>query len=214
VGRRRTYGSDWSSAATLLKDIDAGIGLETPLRTPLRAAFEKTRRTFTGSMVAAIEGYLAAHFPGREVTVACDDLRFARKLEQALPGRVRTVDARPVLRRIRAVKTEAEIDVLRATARINDRACRPPPRPSRGGPRKRWCGAACSRAGAKPGRRGTFNSGRTAPSCRPRVRESQTFRPARTVVVLPICQYRLYHGGSAPTRSSASRTRSSAGCTR
>jgi Xaa-Pro aminopeptidase len=206
LAETRTYGSDWSSAAKLLKDIDAGIGVETPLRSPLRALFEKTRRTFTGSMNAAIDAYLAVHFPGRQVTVACDDLRFARRLEQALPGRVKTVDARPVLRRIRAVKTEAEIEVLRATARINDAALQAAATAiAPGRPWKAMVQAyrgVLAREGAKPlGERGMlFNSGPDGAFVLDHdFGESQTFRRGETVVLDAICQYRLYHGDMART---------------
>lgn len=202
----RTYGSDWSSAATLLKDIDAGVGVETPLRQPLRNLFHETRRTFTGSMIAAIEAYLAAHFPNRPATIACDDLRFARRLETALPGQVKTVDARPVLRRIRAVKTEAEIDVLRITARINDRALRAaaaaiaPGRPWKD--MVQGYRGVLAREGAKPlGERGMlFNSGPDGAFVLDHeFGESQTFKRGETVVLDAICQYRLYHGDMART---------------
>jgi len=202
----RTYGSDWSSAATLLKDIDAGVGIETPLRAPLRELFHRTRETFTGSLTGAIEAYLDAHFGTRALTVACDDLRFASRLEAALPGRVKTVDARPVMRRIRAVKTEAEIDILRTTAHINDQALRAagdaiaPGRP--------WKDMVLAyrnvlaREGAKPlGERGMlFNSGPDGAFVLDHdFGESQRFRPGETVVLDAICQYRLYHGDMART---------------
>jgi len=202
----RTYGSDWSSAATLLKDIDAGVGIETPLRAPLRELFHRTRRTFTGSLTSAIEAYVAAHFGERVLTIACDDLRFARRLEAALQGRVKTVDARPVLRRIRAVKTEAEIDVLRATARINDQAlsaARAAIAPGR--PWKDMVLAyrnVLAREGAKPlGERGMlFNSGPDGAFVLDHdFGESQRFRRGETVVLDAICQYRLYHGDMART---------------
>ena len=77
----RTYGSDWSSAAALLKDIDAGVGIETPLRAPLRDLFHQHPPHVHGQPHLAIEAYVDAHFGGRVLTVACDDLRFARRLE-------------------------------------------------------------------------------------------------------------------------------------
>jgi Xaa-Pro aminopeptidase len=202
----RTYGSDWSSAATLLKDIDGGLGMETPLRAPLRELFHKTRHTFTGSLTSAIEAYMAGHFGERVLTVACDDLRFARRLETALKDRVKTVDARPVLRRIRAVKTEAEIDLLRATARINDEAllaARMAIAPGR--PWKDMVLAyrgVLAREGAKPlGERGMlFNSGPDGAFVLDHdFGESQRFRSGETVVLDAICQYRLYHGDMART---------------
>jgi Xaa-Pro aminopeptidase len=202
----RTYGSDWSSAATLLKSIDAGIGVETALRQPLRHAFAQTRKTFTASLTDAIKAYCAAHFGERELTIACDDLRFAKRLEAALPGRVKTVDARPVLRKIRAVKTEAEIDVLRVTARINDRALQAAAAAI--APGRAWKEMVLAyrnvlaAEGAKPlGERGMlFNSGPDGAFVLDHdFGESQTFHAGETVVLDAICEYRLYHGDMART---------------
>ena len=202
----RTYGSDWSSAAALLKDIDAGVGVETPLRAPLRELFHATRRTFTGSLTAAIEAYIAAHFGDGALTIACDDLRFAQRLGGALGRKVTIVDARPVLRRIRAVKTEAEIDLLRATARINDEALQAARKAiAPGRPWKDMVLAyrgVLAREGAKPlGERGMlFNSGPDGAFVLDHdFGESQRFRPGETVVLDAICQYRLYHGDMART---------------
>lgn len=206
LSETRTYGSDWSSAATLLKDIDAGVGIETPLRAPLRELFHTTRRTFTSSLTQAIEAYLVAHFGASTVIVACDDLRFGRRLEEALPGRVKCVDARPVLRRIRAIKTEAEIDVLRVTARINDQALRAAAAAI--APERPWKDMVLAyrnvlaREGAKPlGERGMlFNSGPDGAFVLDHdFGESQRFRRGETVVLDAICQYRLYHGDMART---------------
>ena len=117
-----------------------------------------------------------------------------------------TVDARPVLRRIRAVKTEAEIDLLRATARINDQAllaARAAIAPGR--PWKDMVLAyrgVLAREGAKPlGERGMlFNSGPDGAFVLDHdFGESQRFRRGETVVLDAICQYRLYHGDMART---------------
>lgn len=118
----RVYGSEWSSAASLMKEIYAGVGIETELRAPLRALFEKTRPTMSDGFLTAITRALAESFGSRPLVVACDDLRFARRLEEASGGTIRTVDAQPLLRQVRSVKTEAEIDILRTAGYINDEA--------------------------------------------------------------------------------------------
>ena len=112
-----------------------------------------------------------------------------------------------MLRKIRAVKTEAEIDVLRVAARINDRALQAAaaaiaPGGARG---TTWCSriATCwPREGAKPlGERGMlFNSGPDGAFVLDHdFSEAQTFQAGETVVLDAICEYRLYHGDMART---------------
>ena len=202
----RAYGSEWSSAGSLLKEIYAGVGVETDLRVPLRALFAKTRPTLAATLTGAVTAFIDEHFAGRPLTIGCDDLRYAAVLERALGGRATMVDARPLLRRIRAVKTEAEINVLRTTALINDRAmtaaaaaiCRDGP-----------CAdmviayrSVLAREGAKPlGERGMlFNSGPDGAFVLDHeYYEAKRFQAGETVLLDCICAYRLYHGDMART---------------
>ncbi len=202
----RAYGSEWSSASSLLKEIYAGVGVETELRAPLRALFAKTRPTLRATLTDAVTTYIDEHFSGRRLTVACDDLRYAEVLRQALGDRVTIVDARPILRRIRAVKTEPEIDLLRHAARINDRALERAAAAIH--PGTPWAEmvlayrAVLAREGAKPlGERGMlFNSGPDGAFVLDHEYvESRHFAAGETVLLDCICEYRLYHADMART---------------
>src|ERR1700687_5608668 len=118
----RAYGSEWSSAGSLLKEISAGVGVETDLRAPLRELFAQTRPTLAAPLTGAGTAFIDEHFAGKTLTICWDCLRYSAVLERALTGRAKIVDARPLLRKVRAVKTEAEIDVLRKAALINEQA--------------------------------------------------------------------------------------------
>jgi Xaa-Pro aminopeptidase len=202
----RAYGSEWSSAGSLLKEIYAGVGVETDLRTPLRELFARTRPTLAATLTGAVTAFIHEHFGGRSLTIGCDDLRYGTVLERALSGRVKIVDARPLLRRIRAVKTEAEIDLLRKTALINDRAMAAAAAAIRcGGP---WGDmviayrGVLAREGAKPlGERGMlFNSGPDGAFVLDHEYiEAKRFAAGETVLLDCICEHRLYHADMART---------------
>jgi len=202
----RAYGSEWSSAGSLLKEIYAGVGVETDLRTPLRELFARTRPTLAATLTGAVTAFINEHFGGQSLTLGCDDLRYAAVLERALSGRVKIVDARPLLRRIRAVKTEAEIDLLRKTALINDRAMAAAAAAiRRGGP---WSDmviayrGVLAREGAKPlGERGMlFNSGPDGAFVLDHEYiEAKRFAAGETVLLDCICEHRLYHADMART---------------
>ena len=202
----RAYGSEWSSAGSLLKEIYAGVGVETDLRTPLRELFARTRPTLAETLTGAVTAFIHEHFGGRSLTIGCDDLRYGAVLERALSGRVKIVDARPLLRRIRAVKTEAEIDLLRKTALINDRAMAAAAAAIRcGGP---WGDmviayrGVLAREGAKPlGERGMlFNSGPDGAFVLDHEYiEAKRFAAGETVLLDCICEHRLYHADMART---------------
>ncbi len=202
----RTYGSEWSSAGSLLKDIYAGVGIETELRAPLRELFAQTRPTLKATMTDAVTTFIDEHFAGKSVRIGCDDLRYAQVLERALGARATLVDARPILRKIRAVKTEAEIDLLRKAARINDLALgKAAAAIHRDAP---WADMVLAyrdvlaREGAKPlGERGMlFNSGPDGTFVLDHEYiESRRFAAGETVLLDCICEYRLYHADMART---------------
>ena len=202
----RAYGSEWSSAGSLLKEIYAGVGVETELRAPLRELFARTRPTLSATLTGAVTAFIDEHFGGRSLTIGCDDLRYAAVLERALPGRVKTIDARPLLRRIRAVKTEPEIDLLRKAALINDRAMAAAADAIRcGGPWRDMVNAyrsVLAREGAKPlGERGMlFNSGPDGAFVLDHEYiEAKRFAAGETVLLDCICEHRLYHADMART---------------
>lgn len=202
----RSYGSEWSSAGSLLKEIYAGVGVETDLRGPLRELFAKTRPTLAPSLTSAVVAFIDEHYAGQPLTIGCDDLRYGDVLAQALGGRATIVDARPILRKIRAVKTEPEIDLLRKAARINDRALTAAAAAIRvDGP---WADMVLAyrnvlaREGAKPlGERGMlFNSGPDGAFVLDHEYiEAKRFAAGETVLLDCICQYRLYHADMART---------------
>jgi Xaa-Pro aminopeptidase len=202
----RAYGSEWSSAGSLLKEIYAGVGVETDLRAPLRELFAKTRPTLSATLTSAVTAFIDEHWGGRPLTIGCDDLRYGAVLERALGGRAKIVDARPLLRRIRAVKTEAEIDLLRRVALINDRAMSAAAAAIRpGGPWRDMVVAyrgVLAREGAKPlGERGMlFNSGPDGSFVLDHEYiEARSFQPGETVLLDCICESRLYHADMART---------------
>jgi hypothetical protein len=83
----RAYGSEWSSAGSLLKEIYAGVGVETDLRAPLRELFAKTRPTLSATLTGAVTAFIDEHFAGKPLTIGCDDLRYAAVLGPALGDR-------------------------------------------------------------------------------------------------------------------------------
>lgn len=202
----RAYGSEWSSAGSLLKEIYAGVGVETDLRAPLRELFARTRPTLAATLTGAVLAFIDEHYAGRPLTIGCDDLRYAAVLERELGGRATVVDARPLLRRIRAVKTEAEIDLLRKAALVNDRALSAAAAAIRAdGP---WADmvlayrAVLAREGAKPlGERGMlFNSGPDGAFVLDHEYiEAKRFAAGETVLLDCICECRLYHADMART---------------
>lgn len=202
----RAYGSDWSSAASVMKEIHAGVGVETELRQPLRDLFARTRPTLQKTLGDSIKAYITEHFGSRPVSLACDDLRFGQHLREMLGEHVKIVDARPVLRRIRAVKTANEIACLQASASINDRALRAASRAIGAG--RPWRDMVLAyrdvlaREGAKPlGERGMlFNGGPDGGFVLDHdYIDTKTFRQGETVLLDAICQYRLYHADMART---------------
>ena len=199
-----TYGSEWSSAGILLKEINAGVGVDTALRHPLRELFAKTRPRASATLVSAIKSYVEKNFGSKPLTIACDDLHFSPILQASLGDRVTLVDARPVMRKIRAVKTAPEMQLLREAARINDSALMSAARQIRLG--GRWDEMVkgyrdeLAKQGAKPlGERGMlFNSGPDGAFVLDhRYAELKTFSQGDTVVLDTICQFKLYHADMA-----------------
>lgn len=202
----RVYGSPWSSAGTLLSDILAGRGIETELRRPLRALYERTRGSCQPDLAHAVQTYVREHFGSRRLRIACDDLRYHATLKEKLGDRVEVIDARPLLRRIRAVKTPSEIALLTKAAQINAKALRAAGAAIHAG--APWGdmvqgyrqSLACS--GAKPlGERGMlFNSGPDGSFVLDHdYVEQKTFVVGDTVVMDAICEYRLYRADMART---------------
>ncbi len=118
----RLYGAEWSSASGLMKEIRDGAGVDTDLRGPLRALDDETRPRRAADLVSALAAYVEEHLPAGPVRLGFDDLRLGQKLADRLGARCSIVDARWAFRRIRLVKTAAEIAALKAAARINEGA--------------------------------------------------------------------------------------------
>lgn len=202
----RVYGSPWSSAGQLLADIQAGQGIETELRKPLRELYERTRATQQPGFTPAVLAYVREHLGTGPLRIACDDLRYHAKLKAALGERVEVVDAQPLLRRIRAVKTAQEIAVLTRAAQINaqalDAAARAIHPGAPWGSMVQAYRQSLASNGAKPlGERGMlFNSGPDGSFVLDHdYVEQKTFKDGDTVVMDAICEYRLYRADMART---------------
>jgi Xaa-Pro aminopeptidase len=123
--RQRFFGAkERSSAGFLLEMISKGIGIETALREPLREYYRSTRDTLEPDIHRALARALADVLPEGPVRVGFDDLRVGLELRKRLGDHIEVVDALHVFRKIRMVKTEPEIALLRHAAEINDNAVR------------------------------------------------------------------------------------------
>ncbi|MFZ9690275.1 MAG: M24 family metallopeptidase [Phycisphaerales bacterium] len=80
----------------------------------------QTSKTARGDLLAACAAYLREFFPA-DAYVGCDDPEFTAELRAHCPA-LRLADARPVLATIRAIKTDAELALMREAARRNQRA--------------------------------------------------------------------------------------------
>lgn len=202
----RVYGSPWSSAGTLLNDIQAGRGIETELRQPIRDLYERTRSSRQGDLSAAVRAYVREHFGARRIRIACDDMRYHAKLRESLGDQVEVIDALPLLRRIRAVKTKNEIALLTKAAQINAKALEAASAAihigSPWGDMVQAYRQSLAASGAKPlGERGMlFNSGPDGSFVLDHdYVEQKTFAAGDAVVMDAICEYRLYRADMART---------------
>ena len=119
----RMFGAKERSSATfLLEVLSKGIGIETPLREPLRASYAATRATVEPDVNSALARALEDSLPTGQLVVAFDDLRVGHEMRRRLGDRLHVVDALHIFRKIRMIKTPAEVDLLRKAAEINDNA--------------------------------------------------------------------------------------------
>ena len=119
----RMFGAKERSSATfLLEVLSKGLGIETALREPLRASYAATRATVEPDVNSALARALNDSLPAGQVCVAFDDLRVGHEMRRRLGDRIHIVDALHHFRKIRMVKTPAEVDLLRKAAAINDTA--------------------------------------------------------------------------------------------
>ena len=117
----RMFGAKERSSATfLLEVLSKGLGIETALREPLRASYAATRATVEPDVNSALARALNDSLPAGQVRVAFDDLRVGHEMRRRLGDRIHVVDALHHFRKIRMVKTPAEVDLLRKAAAIND----------------------------------------------------------------------------------------------
>ncbi len=202
----RAYGAEWSSAAGLLDRINRGIGIDTELRRPLRALYQRTLKHRTPNLIEAILGYIRDELKKGPLRLGFDDLRLAAAVEAKLGNRLEAVDGLPALRRTRLVKTPAEIELLRAGAAINDEALRAAAGAVREG--RPWYDMvrayrrALDERDAKPsGERGMlFGSGPDGSFVLDhRYVERKRFARGDAVVLDAICTYRMYHADMART---------------
>ncbi|UCE31126.1 MAG: aminopeptidase P family protein [Burkholderiales bacterium] len=109
-----------SSASFLLEVLSRGIGIETALREPLRALYRDTRAAVRPDVLTALEHALAESLPEARARVGFDDLRVGLEMQRRFSGRIELVDALHHFRKVRMVKTGAELALLRKAAAIND----------------------------------------------------------------------------------------------
>jgi Xaa-Pro aminopeptidase len=91
-----------------------------PLERRTLALMELTRSSAAADLRGAVAAHLRESLPP-DARVGCDDPEFAALLREAMPS-LRTVDARPALAAIRAVKTDDELALMREAAARNQRA--------------------------------------------------------------------------------------------
>lgn len=84
------------------------------------ALMERTYGTAASDLRAAVLAHLRESLPP-DARIGCDDPEFAALLREAMPS-LQTVDARPALAAIRAVKTDDELALMREAAARNERA--------------------------------------------------------------------------------------------
>lgn len=121
----RMYGAKERSSATfLLEVLSKGLGIETALREPLRALYAATRKTVEPDIYSALARALNDVLPSGQVRVAFDDLRVGNEIRRRLGDRIHIVDGLHHFRKIRMIKTDGELDLLRKSAAINDVAVR------------------------------------------------------------------------------------------
>lgn len=202
----RAYGTEWSGASMLLSQIEAGVGVETELRRPLRDLVRSTRTSRAPDLVAALAAYIEKELPSRSIRVGFDDLRLGAAVRERIGARMEVADGLPAFRRMRAVKTLPEIDLLRRAAAANDAAVRAAATAIREG--RPWADmvrayrAALADRGAKPlGERGMlFGAGPDGGFVLDHdYVERKRFRRGESVVLDAISQYRLYHADMART---------------
>jgi Xaa-Pro aminopeptidase len=123
IPQLRMFGAKERSSATfLLEVLSRGIGIETALRDPLRASYASTRATLEPDVNAAIARAVHDSVPAGQVRVAFDDLRVGYEVRRRLGDRIQVVDGLHHFRKVRMVKTEPELVLLRKAASINDLA--------------------------------------------------------------------------------------------
>lgn len=202
----RAYGTEWSGASMLLSQIEAGVGIETEIRRPLRELVRRTRTTRTPDLVTALAAYIEKELASRSIRVGFDDLRLGAAVGERIGERMMAVDGLPALRRMRAVKTSPEIDLLRRAALANEAAVGAAAAAiGEGRPWADMVGAyraALAQRGAKPlGERGMlFGAGPDGGFVLDHdYVERKRFRRGESVVLDAIAQYRLYHADMART---------------
>ena len=112
----RSYGSPWSSVGVFMEEalIEEATGLKKELA-GLRAQVASTRQDgFAAALQAALRDMGLA---GAKLGI--DDPRLGRDLEAAEFGAMPIADTRQLMRRIRMVKTDAELSILNRGAEIN-----------------------------------------------------------------------------------------------
>ena len=202
----RVYGAEWSSAATLLDQINRGHGVDTELRPRLRELYRATWDGRTPSLVSSIARYIDDELPSGTVRVGFDDVRLGWAVQAEVGDRLEVVDGHPPLRRIRLVKTPPEIELLRRAAAINDQALHASADAIVEG--RSWYDMirayreALNRFDAKPmGERGMlFAAGPDGSFVLDHDYVARkTFAPGQAVVMDVICTYRMYHADMART---------------
>ncbi len=117
----RMFGAKERSSATfLLEVLSQGLGIATELRGPLRDLYAATRATVEQDVYTALTRALSESLPDGNVRVAFDDLRVGQEVRRRFGDRLEVVDGLHHFRKIRMVKTPAELKLLRKAAAIND----------------------------------------------------------------------------------------------
>jgi len=111
------YGNPWSSVGIFM-----GQSLERNFATDLRRDLKRRRDALKPRQKETFQAALMAALDARGLKPArlgCDDMRLARALEDSGYGRNRVSDVLQTMRRVRMIKTKAELETMTRAADIN-----------------------------------------------------------------------------------------------
>ena len=120
----RFYGTEWTAISTMLKKVHGGLGLGTELHKPLQDLYEATLPKRTANYFDAVVDFIENEMPKGNMRIGFDDLRMGKEVQEKIGSRLEVVDGKRSFRRIRLVKTEPEIEILKQGMIVNENGVR------------------------------------------------------------------------------------------